>query len=312
LRYLIVGAGGQLGEKVGQIAKLRGHYVIAGFKTRAPETNFPETIILDKTKKDDVERTISKLKPDVVVDTAALHNVDYCESHLDEAMSVNRDGTANLALASSKSHAKFIFISTDFVFDGEGAPYSEQLIPRPLSVYAKSKLEGEEATLSLNRNSVVCRPSVIYSWVKLSKIQLSDSSSGKPLNFGAWLVSQLEAKKDVRIVTDQITSPTLADDLAGAILKIAESTATGIFHTAGATPLSRYDFSVRLAKRLDLEKNLIHPIESSQLRQLAKRPMNSSLLSERIKRELGYSMMDIDQALDMFAAESKAAELVTP
>ena len=304
-RFLVIGAGGQVGEKIGQLAQAKSHHVIGAYKSRAPETQFSETLVLDKTKKDDVERAVSKYQPDVVIDTAALHNVDYCESHPDEAMAVNRDGTANLALAATSVRAKFIFVSTDFIFDGVGAPYTEESEPRPLSMYGMSKVEGEKKTLSIGKdNAAVCRPAVIYSWVKSTR-SASGSSSGKPLNFGAWLASQLQSKKEVKIVTDQITSPTLADDLAAAIVVIAEKrSASGIFHTAGATALSRYDFSIKLAEKMGYDKTLIHPIDSSQLKQVAKRPLNSSLLSERIKRVVGYSMMDINQSLEKFASQA--------
>ncbi len=206
-------------------------------------------------------------------------------------------------MATSEINSKFIFISTDFVFDGRFAPYTEESLPNPESVYAISKLEGERAALSRNENSVVCRPAVIYSWVPTG--QTSSSSSGKPLNFGAWLVSQLQARKEVRIVTDQVTSPTLADDLAQAILKLAESTkAKGVFHTAGATSISRYDFSVKVSEKFGFDTNLVRPIDSSQLKQVAKRPLNSSLISNRIKNETGYEMMSIEKALDIFASQA--------
>jgi dTDP-4-dehydrorhamnose reductase len=303
LRILIVGAGGQVGEKVGVSAQGRGHQVIAAYKSRLPRAKFSETVILDKTRAEDVEKAISSSRPDVVIDTAAMHNVDYCETHPEEAFSVNRDGTQNLARAANQVGAKFIFISTDFVFDGDGAPYTEESPTRPLSIYAASKVAGEKVTLASNARNVVCRPAVIFSWMNT---QTGSSSSGKPLNFGAWLVSQLVEKKEVRIVTDQVTSPTLADDLAEAILAISEdSSASGLFHTAGRTPLSRYVFSVQLADRLGLDRNLIHPIESSQLKQIAKRPANSSLLSERLKKVVGYEMMNIDQALGAFASQVK-------
>jgi dTDP-4-dehydrorhamnose reductase len=303
MRILIVGAGGQVGQKISRLAKMKGHIVAGGYKSEAPTEKIDQIFPLDKTIAREVGRTISEFKPEVVVDTAALHNVDYCESHPDEAMLVNREGTAIVAQEAARNSAKFIFISTDFVFDGIGAPYDEEDRPNPLSVYAKSKLEGEKAALLANQNSAVCRPAVIYSWVDSEKTKHT-TSSGKPLNFGAWLVSQLLFMKEVRIVNDQVTSPTLADDLAGAILAIAESSsARGIYHTAGTTALSRYDFSLRLAKRLGLDESLIHPIDSSQLKQIAKRPPNSSLVSLKIQRDVGYTMMNLNASLDKFAEQ---------
>jgi dTDP-4-dehydrorhamnose reductase len=300
-KFLIIGAGGQVGRKLSALAKQKGHYVIGAFNSTPVPQNIEKIIAFDKTNEQLTNSHVTDLKPDIIIDTAALHNVDYCESHPEEAMKVNRDGTANVAKSASRIGAKFVFISTDFVFDGKNAPYAEDSEPNPLSVYARSKLLGEHATLSLNEDSIVCRPAVIYSWVVQEGSIVARSSSGKPLNFGAWLVSQLLAGKQANIVTDQITSPTLADDLAGALLAIAENPLTrGVYHTAGATPLSRYEFCVRLAKKMSLDEQLIHPIESAQLKQIAKRPPNSSLVSERIRKDVGYRMMTLDEQLDSF------------
>jgi len=110
------------------------------------------------------------------------------------------------------------------------------------------------------------------------------------------------------MVSDQVTSPTLADDLAEALLAIAKSPSTGIFHTAGATPLSRFDFALRISKKLGLDEKLIQPIDSTQFKQLARRPRNSSLVSNRIRDELGYQMMNIDQELDLFSEQARRME----
>jgi dTDP-4-dehydrorhamnose reductase len=304
MKLLIIGAGGQLGAKLAEKSKREGNLVYGTFRARAPQIPLDGTFSLDKTSKVQVDEVVSQLKPNAIVDTGALHNVDYCETHPEEAFSVNAEGTRNLARAAREVGAKFVFVSTDFVFDGKkGSPYSEDDSPNPESAYARSKLEGERYALS--EGGSVVRPAVIYSYISLEEIRKSSSSSsGKPLNFAAWLVSQLAANKEVKIVTDQITSPTLADDLAGSILAILESDKRGLFHTAGATPLSRYDFSVNLAKKLNLNEKLIHKISSDQLKQVAKRPQNSSLSSEKLAREVGYEMMNIEHALDIFAGQA--------
>jgi dTDP-4-dehydrorhamnose reductase len=147
----------------------------------------------------------------------------------------------------------------------------------------------------------VVRPSVIYSW---SPEVSSDSSSGKPLNFAMWLLSQLRAGKEVEIVRDQIASPTLADDLALAIISIAKADVHGVFHAAGATPMSRYDFATALAGIFNLDVNLITPVSTSELKQLAKRPKDSSLLSDRLSDNVGHRMMSIEEALTVFRQQS--------
>jgi dTDP-4-dehydrorhamnose reductase len=297
LKVLVIGAGGQVGAKVARLAHRKGHSVVGTYRSRAVEESGIETLLLDKTDRARVEEVLQQHRPQVVIDTGALHNVDYCESHPEEAMAVNRDGTRWVAAASQRAGARFVMISTDYVFDGlRTGPYSETDAPGPASVYARSKLEGEQAAISENPDTVVARPSVIYSWVPLASP--TGSASGKPLNFASWFLRQLLEGKEVRIVTDQIASPTLADDLARALLALAESSVTGVFHAAGATPLSRYDFCRRLGERLGFPSEHIVPIDSAALRQAAPRPPNSSLSSEKLRRAVGYSMQEIGLALD--------------
>ena len=295
----VSGIGGQLGGKLAEAAVAGGFDVGGGHMSRPWGDGARRSVPFDKRDRASVSAALSSFRPDVVVDTGALHNVDYCEAHPDEAMAVNATGTATLAEECARVGASLVYVSTDFVFDGVGAPYSEEAEPNPISVYAASKAQGERNALARVGN-VVVRPSVIYSWVPSAKLS-QGSASGKPLNFAAWLVSQLGAGKSVEIVSDQVASPTLADDLAGAIIAIVKARKTGLFHTAGATPLSRYDFSVLVAKKLGLDAALVRPTTSSKLKQAARRPPNSSLVSDKVARETGRAMMPIDRALEAFA-----------
>lgn len=297
MRILIVGASGQVGSRLVDRARAEGHQPVGAYRSHPVEVPGIESVALDKSKPAEVERVVRDARPDVVIDTGALHNVDYCETHPDEALAVNRDGTGLLSRAAAARGARFLFVSTDFVFDGSGhPPYSESDPPHPQSVYARSKLEGEQAALAGNPNAAVARPSVIYSWVPMAATIAS--SSGKPLNFASWFLRQLADGKPARIVTDQVASPTLADDLAGALLALAGSTRVGVFHTAGATPLSRFDFCRKLVERFGLPPELLTPTDSASLAQAAARPRNSSLVSHRLERDVGYSMLDLDSALD--------------
>lgn len=305
MRLLVVGAGGQVGGRLARQARELGHSVAGTYRLRPPALEGVELCPLDKTSAAEVEATVRRLAPDAVVDTGALHNVDYCETHPDEAMAVNRDGARTLAAAAHARKARFVYVSTDFVFDGSGTPpYRESDEPRPQSVYARSKLEGERAVHDADPGSASARPSVIYSWTPLGGP--AESTSGKPLNFASWLVRQVLDGRRVRIVDDQVASPTLADDLAGALLALAGRPASGVFHAAGGTPLSRYDFADRLLQRVGLGTALLDRISSDQLKQVAARPRNSSLRSDRLAREVGYRMLEIGPALDRFAAQFEA------
>jgi len=296
MRILVVGGGGQLGAKIVEQAKDRFE-VYATYLSRKPLLNESRIFQIDKINREDALNLIQKLKPEVVIDTAALHNVDYCETHKDEAWSANVEGTRNVADACKRHRAKIIFISTDYVFDGVKGNYLEDDAANPLNYYAATKLEAEKLVAQTCGNYAIARPSVIYSYVPFTQ---RESSSGKPLNFAMWLTQKLRNKESVRIVADQYSSPTLADNLAETLLKLVEREKTGIYHTAGRTRLSRYELAVKIAQKLNFDKSLITPITTDQLRQVAKRPKDSSLNVGKIEKDLGLRMPTIDEALDRF------------
>ena len=301
MRLLVVGASGQVGAAVGRLAEAAGHEVIGGFVSRPPDRPADRMVRIDKGEVDTIRPAIERIRPDGIVDTGALHNVDYCESHPGEAERVNRDGTAALAEAAARVDAAFLFVSTDFVFDGSGSPpYSETDPARPLSAYGRSKLEGEVLASRRHPRAIIVRPSVIYSWIAPEARKASISQKG--VNFGSWVVDELAQGKAVSIVNDQIASPTLADDLAGGILALLQQEEHGLFHVAGATPLSRFDFTVQLARRLGLPVELVRPVSTTSLKQVAARPPNSSLDSSKLTRVTGYRTHPIDEALARFAA----------
>jgi dTDP-4-dehydrorhamnose reductase len=305
MRVLVVGGAGQVGRNLVRIYLRDGHWVGATYKARRPPPEVRAAEVLDKSNPSDCDAVVERIHPDVVIDTGALHNVDYCEAHPDEANAVNRDGTRFLAQACHRIGAKFVFVSTDFVFDGSAStPYSEGISPHPQSEYARSKFEGEVATLATSPGNLVVRPSVIYSW--LDTRERSESSSGKGLNFGTWLIEEVGAGRPVRIINDQVASPTLAEDLAGAIHALVNSGETGTFHAAGRSPMTRYDFSVRLVKELGLDTSMVKPVATRDLNQKAQRPVNSSLDSSKLESRTGYRTLAIEDAAKKFAADYRS------
>lgn len=284
-----MGGGGQLGTKIVEQAKDR-FQVYATYLTRKPLLNKSNIFQIDKTSLENILTLFQRVRPEVVIDTAALHNVDYCETHKDEARLANFEGTRNVAEACSKHNARMIFISSDYVFDGIKGDYTEDDDTNPVNIYGMTKLEGEKVVSQTCRNYAIARPSVIYGYVSSAQ---RESSSGKPLNFAIWLTQKLRNNESVKIVNDQYSSPTLADNLAEALLELAESKKTGTYHTAGKTRITRYDFAVKIAEKLNLDQKLIAPIETSQLKQLAKRPMDSSLRVDKVERDLGLRMLTI-------------------
>ena len=302
MKFLIIGGGGQLGTKLLQELSDSNHEIYATYMTRKPLLTKEQVFKLDKTDERATHDLIKDLKPDVVIDTAALHSVDYCETNKEEANNVNIIGTSNVANECENAEVKMVFISTDYVFDGEKGNYAEDDPPNPINYYGTSKLEAETTIQKICKDYIIARPSVIYSWISSNQLQ---SSSGKPLNFAMWLSQKLERGEPVNIVSDQYSSPTLADNLAEIILTLCENDITGLYHIAGGTRLNRYEFSVLLAEKMGYDKTLITPIETLQLKQKARRPMDSSLNVENIQETLKRKIPNINEALDIFRKQSK-------
>ena len=301
MRLLVVGAGGQVGRRVVRRALTRGHAVFGTSRSRPVNLPTDAQMVLDKTDPKAIRVAFERFRPEGVIDTGALHNVDYCESHPAEAQAVNAEGPRHLARACREASARFLFVSTDFVFGGDGnPPYSETDPAHPISEYGRSKLNGELATLEECPDGLVARPSVIFSWNPPGG---AGTTSGKGVDFGSWLAGQLEAKTPVRLVTDQIASPTHASDLAEALVRLLESAARGVFHTAGSTACSRFDFAREVARLLGAPEALLIPIRTSDLAQKARRPADSSLRSDRLARELSYRMASMVDAVNRFGQE---------
>jgi len=285
LKLLITGASGLLGSKLSELATRKNYEVYSAYNQHKPHRGTP--IQFDVSNKNAVEKTFEKIKPEAVVHTAALTNVDKCELDKELAWKINTEGTENIAESCKKHQAFLVYISTDYVFNGEKGMYKENDKPDPVNHYGLTKLKGEESIKSLTGEYCIARASVIYG---------SIPATGK-INFALWLLDKLERKEKVKIVTDQWNSPTLNTNLANMILEALERKLTGIFHLTGATRLNRYEFAKLLAETFSLDKNLITPAPSKEIKWIAKRPKDSSLSINKAHQTLRNKPLKIEQAL---------------
>ena len=300
-KLLVLGASGLTGYKLIQLATRRFE-VYGTYNSRSITPYKDESLFKLEVKKEENLRNIFRdIKPDIVVNTIALHNVDYCEIHQEEAFSVNAKAVGIIANLCNNLGSRLIQISTDFVFDGQQGNYSELDVPNPLSVYAKSKLEGEVQTKTSSSYSII-RPSVVYGWTPL-EMQGLTSSSGKPMNFALWALLKMNKGEELKIVNDQFTSPTLADVLATIALKLAISETNALYHAAGTVCISRYEFTKKIANMMGYLINSIKPIKSNFLTQTAKRPMNSCLNCEKLQKDLEHKLPDIDESLSIMKSQ---------
>lgn len=268
-KILMIGSG-LLGSKLAGIV-VNEFTMLTTYKEHPPTTENYKSYYLDIINERDVTVLIKKLNPNYIIHTAALTDVDHCERDKRLAWNINVEGTKHLAEASKETGAKLIYISTDYVFDGEKGMYKENDPTNPIDYYGKTKLQGEKVVNGL-RDYIIVRPSVLYGW------------NPTKLNFVTWVIQVLKEGNEVRIVKDQFNTPTLADNLAELILTLIEKEECGIFHLSGSERISRFDFALKIAKIFDLNTDLIKPIASDQLNWIAKRPMDSSLDVTKISK----------------------------
>lgn len=281
-KVLIIGANGFLGTNLikayEEDSKFQKNFSLT--VADIENSNIPETIPffqLDITKKEEVSKILSKINPDIIILTAALTDVDKCEVEKQLAFKVNVQGPQNIIKACKELGTKLVFISTDFVFDGtKPEPYIEEDIPNPQSYYAKTKFQAELSIYSSGIDYLICRTAVLYGW------------NQNKLNFITWILDNLEKKKPLRIVTEQINSPTYVENLAKCVFKLLELGASGIYHTAGDCILSRYEMALKCAEIFDNNKDLIKPIQN--LKQKAERPRNAGLNITKLKTKVRDQM----------------------
>lgn len=295
-KILIFGISGLTGYKIAKIASSK-YEVYGTYNKRNTEIKNCNTIQIELTEKTAVEKLFSQIKPDLVINTTALHNVDYCEENQKIASAINTEVINTLRQNSEKIGSKLLHVSTDYVFDGaKTSPYAETDMAEPISFYGMSKLEGEK--ILEGTNHVVVRPSVVYGWTPL-ELAGTTSSSGKPMNFALWVLTKLNKNEPLKIVTDQFASATLADSLAESVLKIAESKKSGLYHVSGLTCESRYDFTVKLAEKFGYDTSLISKVTSKDFVQKANRPNYSCLNCTKAIRDFNLDLLTTERALDI-------------
>jgi dTDP-4-dehydrorhamnose reductase len=267
MRALVIGASGQVGAALSACLSARGHSVIG---THA-QTPTPDTRRLDFTDAAATERLIGEAAPDWIFCAAGLIFVDYCEGAPAEAYRANRDAPAAAARVAARRGAGFVYYSTEYVFDGASGPYAETDQPNPLSVYGRSKLEGERAVMQAHASALVVRTTVVY----------GPEPQGK--NFVYQLLRRLRAGERMVVADDQRSSPTYNEDLAVASVALAERGVAGVIHVAGPEVLDRYAFARIACEVFALDAGLLAPTPTGALQQRAARPLNAGLRIDRAR-----------------------------
>jgi dTDP-4-dehydrorhamnose reductase len=286
MKIFVTGGSGLMGSKLAEVALARGNQVFSGYAHNEPQCG--RAVRFDLMDERGIYDLVDRLRPDVIIHSAALTDVDRCERERELAYKMNVEGTQAIAKAAEKAGAFLVYISSDYVFDGERGSYREDEKTNPVSYYGQSKLLGEEFC-----RGCIARTCVIYG---------SRPASGK-VNFALWLIESLKSGKQVRVVTDQFITPTLNTNLAQMVLEVADRRLSGVYHLAGATRISRYDFAREVARVFDLDSDLIIPSRMADLKWDAKRPKDSSLDTSKAARELMEKPYGLEKALGALKAD---------
>ena len=300
-KIFIIGIGGLTGSKLVEIAK-KDFEIFGSYNYRDPKSAIQKNTKLDISNSTKIKEILEEIKPDVVINTAGINNVDYCEKNPDEALKINIQAVKEICQITKKLGIKFVQLSSDSVFDGtKQLPYEEIDETESINYYGKTKIESEKIVLE-NPNNVVVRASVLYGYLphNLAKIE---SSSKKSINFGQWLINKLSKNEKVKIITDEYSSPIIADDFARSILHIIKYEGNGIFHSAPKLQITRYDFSVKIAKALGLSVKLIEPVSNKELGRDVNTGSNKCLSSKKLSGNLNYKFLTLDESLDLLKTQ---------
>ena len=280
MKILVTGSYGQLGKSLVNHLNPNHEILWTGRKIPFKEKGF----CLDILDRINLKELIGLHEPDILINLAALTNVDLCEKNPVLAREINCNGVANIC---DIFKGKIIQISTDYVFDGKNGPYNEEDKPSPLSVYGSTKLAAEKIIMSHNSENIIIRGNILYDYCIYSKA-----------SFLNWVVQSLNAKTSIEVVDDQINNPTWTQSMAKIIGLCIDKKVSGVYHWGDAEFVSRYKFAKMIAKKYKLETNLINPISTEKLGQVAPRPLNSGLISNKLMSVLNIKQPSINDCLN--------------
>jgi dTDP-4-dehydrorhamnose reductase len=290
MKILITGANGFLGHYLVKQLLDKKHVIIATGKgdCRLPHIGNSgfEYVEMDFTDPFMVHDVFGKYQPEVVIHAGAMSKPDECELQQWQAYLTNVEGTVTLLLNAEEQKSFFVFVSTDFIFDGERGMYVEEDVAAPVNFYGKTKTEAEEAVKEYEYGWAIARTVLVY---------------GKPLagrsNILSIVKEKLEKGEEYSVVNDQVRTPTYVEDLAAGIIAIIEKKARGVYHLSGCDVLTPYEMACKTAEYLHLNKSLIKKVTAASFIQPAKRPPKTGFVIEKAITELGFAPVSFEKGL---------------
>lgn len=295
MRILVTGSNGLLGQKLtGLLQQDKDVFLIATARGKsALKITRGEYHSLDISDRDEVEDVLRLTKPEVIINTAAMTQVDDCETQREACWKANVTAVEHMVRCCAALHIHLVHVSTDFIFDGSHGPLDEDAVPGPVNYYGESKLAAEKVIQNSNISWAILRTVLVFGIT-------NDMSRS---NIVLWVKNSLEKQKTIQVVNDQWRTPTLAEDLAQGCYLAAKKRARGIYNISGKDFLSPYDIAIRTAEFFTLDKSLIKPTDSTKFVQPAKRPLTTGFIIDKAQRELGYDPHSFDEGLAILARQ---------
>lgn len=286
---LITGAYSLLGNALLQTMSTEKYRIITTWhnKKKVLTAKNTHTTFLDIANPTFVYKTFKKFQPEIIIHAAAISDVDYCEEHKEEAIRINIGGTKNILSECQRFGTKIIFISTNAVFDGTKAPYNENDTPHPIVFYGKTKLQGEKLVKKGRFPFVIVRLTTMYGW----------QPQGARLNPVTWMLQMLTQGKKLFTVDDRFINPLFNLSAAESIAEIISNDQKGIFHIAGKNRVSRFKLAKKIASVFKLPSSHIVPVKSSFFPNLTPRPIDASLSTQKMEKELRIKPLSLKEGL---------------
>ncbi|WP_353196099.1 SDR family oxidoreductase [Parapedobacter defluvii] len=291
-KILVTGSNGLLGQKITDLALADNSIDLIATsrgENRHPVKSGYRYVDLDIIDRQRLRATVAEYRPDVIINTAAMTNVDACEHDPEGCRKLNVEAVASLVELCETYGIHLIHLSTDFIFDGKEGPYAEDAEPNPLSLYGQSKWDAEKIILQSSCKWTILRTILVYGIV-------ADMSRS---NIVLWAKGALEKGQPLNVVNDQWRMPTLAEDLAQACLLAATQRAEGIFHISGKDLFAIHELVAAVADFWGLDKSLIREVSSSTLSQAAPRPARTGFILDKARSVLGYNPHSFQEGLEL-------------
>lgn len=297
MQLLVTGAGGLLGSNIVSTAVQAGHDVLGTYHTAEPDLLAPHRR-LDITDHETFRKLINESAPDVVINCAAMTDVDSCESEPTRAEKVNGQAPGKIATVCAERNIGFVQISTDYVFDGKReTKYGEDVTPDPIQTYGQTKLTGERRVSECHSSALIVRLSFVYG---------VHGATSELEGFPAWVVSRLDTGEEVPLFVDQHITPTRAGQAAETILTLISDNATGTYHVACSECVTPYEFGEEICDQIDIDTSLLMESTTADVSRSASRPAHTCLDIDRVGARLGRPQPNLLEELQAIRSSLEA------